>query len=103
MNCSSSSNDTVLLSSTTTLAALLAAVIVAVITCTGMNIKLRKDKVNVKEQLKAMVRQSSGKVERDHNTTDYDSIDNTHQDTPHNMDHKIDISDNAAYSTINDL
>ena len=57
----------------------------------------------MKEQLKAMVRQSSaGKAERDHNTTDYDSID-IHQETPHNIDHKIDISDNAAYSTINEL
>ena len=106
MNCNSSSshgNDTVFWSTATTLVALLAAVIIAVITCTGVTVKLRKDKVSMKEQLKTILKQSSGKVEKEHNITDYESID--HQDKPHNnnMDHKIDISDNAAYSTINDL
>ena len=105
MNCNSSSNDIAFLWTATALAVLLAVLIIAVITCTGVNIKLTKDKESMKERLEAMVRQSFWKLERDHNTTDYDSIDNIHQDTFHNiiMDHKIDVGDNAAYCTINDL
>ena len=79
------------------LGTMLGTTTIAVIICAALNVKLQKNYVTTKEQLKAIQVEDSGIGAKELTSEFYEEIDVTPRASANTA---IDMNDNAAYSTV---